>query len=164
VHRSRFRQFLIRRLQQRSGRVPSISAACLMIRRDAFEQIRGYDNDFELYFEDSDLCLRCSEAGWQIDFVSDAKIVHHLGQSTRGSWNSTSLIYQQSHIAFYRKHVSAWAVSALKLYLLLKWARLRWVASREREDKNRAMAYCSTYLRMIFEKEKITLEDGIPYT
>ena len=75
-----------------------------MIRRTAYDQIQGFDENFELYFEDSDLCYRCGKAGWEIDFLTDAKITHHLGGSTQGSWTVTSLIYQQSHLAYYRKH------------------------------------------------------------
>src|SRR5258708_18033038 len=125
LRESAFRRACVAWLQRTSRHVSIICGACLMIRREAFDQIRGFDEEFELYFEDSDLCLRCKESGWKIDFVAESKIVHHLGQSTHGSLHSTSLIYQQSHIAFYLKHSPLWADYLLKFYLLLKWARLR---------------------------------------
>ena len=133
-----------------------------MIRREAYDQIDGFDENFELYFEDSDLCYRCGKTGWDIDFVADAKITHHLGQSTRGRWNVTSLIYQQSHIAYYRKHASSWAVRLLKIYLMIKWLRLRYVIWREKDHRELSRRYCQAYHRMIFERAKITLQDGIP--
>ncbi len=163
VRRSRFRQRLIQWLQNRSKSVPSICGACIMVRRDVFDQIGGFDEDFELYFEDSDICLRCRQAGWNIDFVAESKLMHRLGQSTRRSpWNSTSLIYQQSHIAFYRKHAPKWAVAMLKGYLLIKWIRLEIVSRQDQAHRTAGAAYCKAYFKMILEKEKVTLEKGIP--
>ena len=159
VQRSPLRQHFIRHLQRKSRRVPSICGACLMIRRDAFDQLQGFDENFELYFEDSDLCYRCARIGWEVNFVAESRIVHHLGQSTRGSWNKTSLIYQQSHIAFYRKHAPHWGTLLLKFYLLFKWLRLRWVSMREPDQKEVSRAYCRAYFQMILEKYKIELEE-----
>lgn len=161
VRRSRFRQKLIRYLQRRSDTVPSMCGACLMIRRSLFEELGGFDNDFELYFEDSDLCLRCQKAGWKIDFVAESKIIHRLGHSTTGSWTITSLIYQQSHLTFYRKHSSALVVSLLKGYLFVKWLRLKLVTWLK-EPTPRAQAYCRAYFDVILERKRLTLEDGFP--
>jgi len=149
-------------LQRKSTHVSIICGACLMIRRQAFDDINGFDEDFELYFEDSDLCYRCGKAGWKNDFVADAKITHLLGQSTRGSWTVTSLIYQQSHLSYYRKHAPGWAVWLLKAYLLMKWLRLRYVVQAENDKRDLSVPYCRAYMRMIFESQKITLETGIP--
>jgi GT2 family glycosyltransferase len=158
---SAFRRTCVAWLQRKSRQVPIICGACLMIRRQAYDQIGGFDEDFELYFEDSDLSNRCGQAGWGIDFVADARITHHLGQSTGGSWNATSLIYQQSHIAYYRKHAPPWAVWMLKMYLSMKWLRLRYVIWRDKEGRAKAILYCRAYRRMIFERVKVTLQEGI---
>jgi GT2 family glycosyltransferase len=161
LRRSAFKRRCVGWLQRKSRHVSIICGACLMIRRKAYDDINGFDEDFELYFEDSDLCYRCRQTGWKIDFVSEAKITHALGQSTRGSWTVTSLIYQQSHLEYYRKHAPVWSVWLLKAYLLMKWLRLRRVVRSEKEDREQSIPYCRAYLRMIFEKEKVTLEKGI---
>lgn len=158
---STFRHRLITYLQRRPRSVPYIYGACLMIRRAAFEQIHGFDENFELYFEDSDLCSRCAQKGWQVDFVPGARIIHHLGQSTKGAWNLTSLIYQQSHITYYRKHAPEWSIFFLKAYLLLKWLRI-WLVSRlDKQEPVRAGAYSRWYLRVILESARITLDDQL---
>ncbi len=128
----------------------------------AFDTIQGFDENFELYFEDSDLCYRCHEAGWDIDFVSDAKVTHQLGQSTRGTWTLTSLIYQQSHLEYYRKHARQWALGLLKAYLFFKWLRLYYVQSKEKNTRDQAIPYCRAYRRIIFGRGKLTLAQGIP--
>jgi GT2 family glycosyltransferase len=163
LRRSRFKRWLVRFLQRRSRQVPSMCGACFMIRREAFDQVGGFDENFELYFEDSDLCLRCKKAGWKIDFVSGSRVVHHLGQSSRGrSWNTTSIIYQQSHIAYYKKHAAGFFTVLLKIYLLLKWVRLCAISQAGEDDKERSAAYVRAYLRMILEKERLTLDKGVP--
>jgi len=159
---SAFKRGCVGWLQRKSRHVSIICGACLMIRREAYDQIEGFDENFELYFEDSDLCYRCGKTGWDIDFVAEAKIMHHLGQSTTGSWTVTSLIYQQSHLAYYRKHAASWAVWLLKVYLTLKWLRLRYVAFIEKGGREKSLPYCRAYWRMITEHEKATLEKGIP--
>ena len=135
-----------------------------MIRREAYDAIQGFDENFELYFEDSDLCYRCRKAGWEIFFVAQAKVTHHLGHSSRGKgdWNATSLIYQQSHLTYYRKHASRFAIGLLKIYLLLKWLRLRYRSWTEKSGRHRSEPYVKAYLRIIFEREKVTLRQGIP--
>src|SRR5262249_2150528 len=59
IRQSSLKRWLIEQLQKRPRSVTSICGACLMIRRDVFELIHGFDEEFELYFEDSDLCWRC---------------------------------------------------------------------------------------------------------
>jgi GT2 family glycosyltransferase len=162
LRHSAFRRKCVAWLQRKSRHVSIICGACLMIRRATFDRLAGFDEDFELYFEDSDLCYRCHQAGWEIDFVAQAKIVHHLGQSTRGWWSITSLIYQQSHLAYYRKHTSLIAVYMLKVYLFCKWLRLLKVSRNETHDREKAKAYCMAYANMLLEKEKFTLAGGIP--
>jgi GT2 family glycosyltransferase len=161
---SKFKHKIVAWLQRKSRHVSIICGACLMIRREAYQAIQGFDEDFELYFEDSDLCYRCRQAGWEIDFDADAKITHHLGQSTRGQWTVTSLIYQQSHIAYYRKHSSFWAVWLLKGYLFLKWARLLYIIRKEKGTREHSLPYWRAYLNIILEREHISLANGIPRT
>src|SRR5262249_47560181 len=91
IDRSAFRRRLIRRLQNKPRAVPFICGACLMIRRDVFDRLKGFDETYELYFEDADLCRRCTKAGWQVDFIPHSKIIHRIGQSTKGIWNMSVL-------------------------------------------------------------------------
>jgi O-antigen/teichoic acid export membrane protein/GT2 family glycosyltransferase len=160
IRHSRFKQRLIRHLQRKPRAVPFICGACMLIRRSVFDELEGFDETFELYFEDSDLCRRCVQVGWDIEFIPQAKVIHHLGQSTKGAWNMPSLIYQQSHITYYRKH-APWSMVFLKAYLVLKWVRI-WVESRfEKSDRSRARTYSQWYLRMIFGSLKVSLDDRL---
>jgi GT2 family glycosyltransferase len=53
-----------------------------MARASALEQLHGFDEGFFLYFEETDLCLRARQAGWETWYVPDSRVVHIAGQST----------------------------------------------------------------------------------
>jgi N-acetylglucosaminyl-diphospho-decaprenol L-rhamnosyltransferase len=58
-----------------------LSGACLLVRREVFEQTGGFDEAFFLYSEETDWQRRIREAGWRIDWVADARAVHLGGAS-----------------------------------------------------------------------------------
>ena len=66
--------------------VSAVTAACLLMRRDVFEQIGGFDSRLAVGFGDVDLCLRALEAGYRIIFCPDAVLLHHESY-TRGTSN-----------------------------------------------------------------------------
>jgi len=157
-----WRRKWVKWLQRRPRHVPIVCGACLMMRREVFERLKGFDEDFELYFEDSDLCWRCNELGLNVDFFPGAKVLHRLSQSTKGTWTIPSLIYRQSQIAFYRKHASSWAIPLLKFYLTLKLVRLYFVILNPRVQRKRAMFYVRKYREIISESGKVLLTEKLP--
>lgn len=57
--------------------------AALLVRKDAFEHIGGFEGSYFAYYEESDLCWRARLAGWQVRVVVGAH-VEHLGSETTG--------------------------------------------------------------------------------
>ena len=57
----------------------------MVVRRDAFLQIGGFDERFFLYFEETDLCNRLWARGWSVLSATNASAVHLQGQSTDGA-------------------------------------------------------------------------------
>ena len=45
--------------------------------------------DFFMYGEDLEWCLRIRRKGWQIWYCPDAEVLHHSGQSSIGMWNES---------------------------------------------------------------------------
>ncbi len=64
--------------------VQAISGACLLIRRELFEKLNGWDESYFLHCEDLDLCMRVQRAGAQVLFVPDVSVSHVQGVSSRG--------------------------------------------------------------------------------
>ncbi len=67
------------------------SGACLMIRREIFEESGGFDAGYEIaYWEDSDLCQAIRQRGYSILYQPMACLVHHEGR-TQGTDTSTGI-------------------------------------------------------------------------
>ncbi len=58
-----------------------VSGACMVVRREAIEDVGGLDEGFFMYGEDVDLCLRVRRAGWKVVFFPGARVVHLGGSS-----------------------------------------------------------------------------------
>jgi len=56
--------------------VAAVSGAAFAIRRDLFEQLEGFDEDFFLYMEDTDLSWRARLAGWDCLYVPESIVLH----------------------------------------------------------------------------------------
>ncbi len=97
-------------------RVDWVSGACLVARRDALEQIGGFDERYFLYFEDNDLCLRLRRAGWEV-WYNPAVTITHLGGASAQQSSSAIRWYDASLRYFYAKHYSALARAALEVML-----------------------------------------------
>ena len=57
--------------------VSAVTAACLLMRKQAFDAIQGYDEQLAVGFGDVDLCLRALEQGWRILYCPQATLIHH---------------------------------------------------------------------------------------
>jgi hypothetical protein len=124
-----------RRLRTRE--VGWVSGCCLLVRRADFPGGRVFDEGIFLYFEDSELCARLRKAGRKVFFHPAARIVHHGGASVRSLPLRVAVEYRRSQLHVYRKHLPAWQLSALTLYLSLKY---RWKLLRGRGEDERSAA------------------------
>jgi N-acetylglucosaminyl-diphospho-decaprenol L-rhamnosyltransferase len=79
-----------------------VSGACMLIRRDAFEALGGFDEGMFLYCEDTDICLRLWESGRSVHFEPRA-LVRHVGGASSGA-GETQAIAARSRVYFARKH------------------------------------------------------------
>lgn len=69
-----------------SGEVDAVTGAALMIRRDIWSLLDGFDTDYRNGYEDVDLCLRARLRGNPIWYCADATIIHHESQSGEARW------------------------------------------------------------------------------
>jgi GT2 family glycosyltransferase len=56
--------------------VSCVTAACMLVRRDAFDAVGGFDAAFPTRYNDVDFCLRLRRAGWRIVWTPDAVLRH----------------------------------------------------------------------------------------
>ena len=63
--------------------VSALTAACLLMRREAFDEVGGFDEDLPLDYQDVDLCLRLTARGWSL-VVDPAAVLVHEESVSRG--------------------------------------------------------------------------------
>jgi GT2 family glycosyltransferase len=64
-----------------------LQGSALLLRREAFDAVGGFDESFFMYGEDADLCERLQAAGWGLELCPDATFVHVGGGSSAGEGN-----------------------------------------------------------------------------
>jgi N-acetylglucosaminyl-diphospho-decaprenol L-rhamnosyltransferase len=84
--------------------VDSVVGACMMVRREAIEQVGLLDEAFFLYGEDLDWAYRIKQHGWTVMYVPRATILHHKGESSRQQSTLMTLAFYDAMRIFYRKH------------------------------------------------------------
>lgn len=63
--------------------VSAVTGACMMMRRDVFDELQGFDEEsFSIYYGDVDLALRARQAGFLTVWTPEARLVH-MGGATR---------------------------------------------------------------------------------
>jgi len=92
----------------REARVDCISGACILIRREDYQRIAGFDEQFFLFGEDVDLCKRVALLERETWFVPSARITHIGGHSMRQ-------VKETANYEFYR---------AMRIYMSKHWQHL----------------------------------------
>jgi N-acetylglucosaminyl-diphospho-decaprenol L-rhamnosyltransferase len=87
---------------ERPGTAEWVSGACMLVRRDAYAALRGFDEGLFLYCEDTDLCLRLWQAGHSVRFDPRAA-VRHIGGASSGA-GETQAVAARSRVYYARKH------------------------------------------------------------
>jgi N-acetylglucosaminyl-diphospho-decaprenol L-rhamnosyltransferase len=73
-----------------------LSGSCLLMRREAFDSVDGFDPRYFMYFEDVDLGDRLGRAGWQNVYVPTAEVVHIQGHSTASASDKMLAAHHES--------------------------------------------------------------------
>jgi len=95
-------------------------AACLLVRRDDFVAIGGFDEDTFLFFADTDLCLRLRQRGQEVLVRWDVDVVHAGGASVSLlSQNALRAHVQRDYLVYLRRHHGSAAVLLTKAAALV---------------------------------------------
>jgi len=78
-----------------------VTGACMLVRREAIEQVGPLDEAFFLFSEETDWCYRFHEAGWSVLFYPGAECIHVGGASHGGRLYRENL---RGHLRFLAKH------------------------------------------------------------
>jgi GT2 family glycosyltransferase len=84
--------------------VDSVIGACMMVRRDAINQVGLLDEEYFLFLEETDWCLRFKKAGWKIYHVPQAEAYHFQGKSAEVEKEKAKIEYYRSRYHFFKKN------------------------------------------------------------
>jgi len=99
-----------------------VSGACLMIRRKLFDEVGGFDENFFIYDEDADLCLRVKSHGYRVIYYPKTSIVHVGGESSRTVRAYALVKGYQSKIYYFKKHHGMLTSELLRASLIISSA------------------------------------------
>jgi N-acetylglucosaminyl-diphospho-decaprenol L-rhamnosyltransferase len=121
------------------SRVEWVTGACVLVRRELFERLHGFDEAFFLYSEEIDLLYRAAQAGAETWYDPAAEVVHVWGASAGRASALTLEEQARSHVRYLCKHASSATARRARL-VLLAGLRLRARRSPAYRDAARWLA------------------------
>jgi N-acetylglucosaminyl-diphospho-decaprenol L-rhamnosyltransferase len=107
-----------------------VSGSCFMARREALEELGGFDEAYFMYLEDTDLCWRAHHAGWGVGFAGTASVTHMQGVSTARHPYRMMAAHHRSALRFTVRTTTGWRRLALPLAVLVLGLRMAMAAAR----------------------------------
>lgn len=100
--------------------VDIVVGAAMLMERSLYEKMGGFDENFFMYFEESDLCQRVRNLGYKILYTPEVSVIHIGGQSVAQVAGKMADEYRRSQRYYYRKHRPRWEQWVLHQYLACK--------------------------------------------
>jgi glycosyltransferase involved in cell wall biosynthesis len=94
-----------------------VSGACMVVRREAVDDVGLMDERFFLYWEDADWCRRMWNKGWKVVYFPQDSIVHYVGVSSTQAFLRSSFEFHTSSYKLFEKHnkASFWFMKPLAI-------------------------------------------------
>lgn len=125
--------------------VENVSGACMLIRRDVFEAMNGFDERFFLYYEEIDFCRRAKQRGYKVYYNPDIEVIHFAAKSSSNDPEVFFSNLYRSKLLYIKKHFS-YLFYAVAFVLVLCGLLLRSAAS--------FLAGCITLRKHLFRLSK----------
>ena len=140
------RYYVLDRADDVTQEVDWLVGACLLMRRQALEEVGTLDERFFMYSEEMDWCYRAKARGWRVVYLPTAGVIHHEGKSSEQVLPVRHVQFQRSKVLFFRKHRRGWRAEALRLYLLATYLwqtileSLKWLVGHKRPLRQQRVA------------------------
>ena len=99
-----------------------ISGSAILMRKNDYQRLNGFDEDFWMYFEDVDLCRRIRNNGGEIAFCTNITIEHNHGGSSRINMKTASVtkaeVLISNHI-YISKHIKGLKKKLIQIFLVI---------------------------------------------
>lgn len=103
----------------RNRNIDYITGADIFFRKSVLDIVGMFDERFFMFYEETDLCKRINDAGYEIKFVKEAKIIHLEGKSSKNILQR-KLYSKKSELLYFKKTYGTFLTKFVKyLYILL---------------------------------------------
>lgn len=135
-------------------RVDWLAGASMMMRQDVLDKIGLFDEEFFLYFEETELCHRAATAGFPIDYVRDSSVTH-IGSVSTGmkTWARMPTYWFDSRLYYFTKvHGRAYAAFATASLILgsILWRSRLLIQRKDKGDPPRFLRDLSAHAMRSF--------------
>jgi len=132
----------------RERQVDFVIGACLLVRRQAYQDVGGFDDSFFMYQEETDWQRRMHDRGWKIGFTPAAQVTHLGGASGEGEKAKISGHFFDSMDHYLRKHYGLSGLVSLRLAMFLGCflRLLLWLGVSAAVPSRRAVAWSKVRL------------------
>ncbi|OXA81441.1 hypothetical protein SAMN05444397_103198 [Flavobacterium aquidurense] len=101
-----------------------VTGADMMVRKDVLDKVGFFDQDFFMYYEETELTWRIKREGYLVVSVPDAKIVHLEGASEIIKENTMRRIIKSKYLYFEKTNKKGLIKISFVLFLLTAWSRI----------------------------------------
>jgi len=102
-------------LPEKPVEMPIVSGACMMINRESFNMLGGFDDRYFLHVEDIDICRRARLSGGDVFFVPNAKVMHY-GSTSRTRIVKVERNKLRGFIRYFWEYTSHWWSKTLLVF------------------------------------------------
>ena len=119
-----------------------VTGAFFLLRKETYEDVGSFDEDYFMYVEEVDYCFRVKKKDWQVWYLPKWSIIHYGGE---GTITEFPLLSEYKGIKiFYKKHMPKWQHPVVK-FLLKSGALLRIPIFGILKGKEVAAIYAKAY-------------------
>lgn len=95
--------------------VDSVIGACMIVRKEAMDEVGVFDEDYFIFLEETDWCFRMYKKGWKVYHVPDAEVFHLSGHSKKKTPWRSQIEYYKSLYKFFRKNRASASYLTLRI-------------------------------------------------
>ncbi len=120
--------------------------AALVIRRETWQEVGPFDDQFFMYSDEVDWCHRCRDLGWQIHYFPKAQIIHYEGRSSTQIAVMSRARFHRSRIRYFHKYSGAGWAAVIRVFFLMNYAWLlaeeigRWAIGRRNKIRSQRIS------------------------
>ncbi|OGD63308.1 hypothetical protein A2160_02335 [Candidatus Beckwithbacteria bacterium RBG_13_42_9] len=92
-----------------------VTGAFLIVKKDDFETVGGFDESYFMYAEEVDFCFRLKQNGVKVLYLPIGKVVHKKGGSSINGFEAAIIGEYKGLISFFKKYKPKWQLTVLKI-------------------------------------------------